>query len=81
MVIVILACLEINITSNNINWATLIIGIKAASDHNEKILVSTDILDLNSGLALKLVKRIRSLDPQIEKTSAVYIDTVRDSKF
>jgi ketopantoate hydroxymethyltransferase len=67
---VILACLEINITSNNINWATLIIGIKAASDHHEKILVSTDILDLNSGLALKLVKRIRSLDPQIEKTSA-----------
>ena len=76
----ILACLKINITSNDINWATLIIGIKAASDHNEKILVSTDILDLNSGLALKLVKRIRSLDPQIEKTAAVCIDTVRDRK-
>ena len=63
----ILECLKINITSNNINWAKLIIGINAASDHNEKILVLTDMLDLNPGLALKFVKRYRSLDPQIEK--------------
>ncbi|HAJ84459.1 MAG TPA: hypothetical protein DCM25_06840 [Rhodobacteraceae bacterium] len=78
---VILACLKINVTSNNINWATLIIGINAASDHNEQILVLTDMLGLNLGVALKFVKRYRSLNTQIEKTSVVYIANVHDRKF